>query len=302
MPLLISQSILGDINKEIEKCNESFIVISAFCKLSLIKYFDGRLASTVSEKKLIVRMKPEDIVKGATDIELYDYCKEHGWILYFKLDLHAKTYVFDHVRCIVGSANATASGLSVGGVGNYEMATASNLDKDDCAAISDLVKYSVEMTDEIYQIMKDSLASRDSNINLDSLKWPDEITKLSKVDFSILFTEDFPAEASPFNDEGSEFYYWDDVSKLTKKEVMDLFTESKCYLWLKSELQKKDNHELYFGEATALLHNVLLNDPKPYRREVKELLANLLSWITELECKEIIVDRPNHSQRIKLVE
>ena len=74
MPLLISQDILGNINKEIEKCAESFIVISAFCKLSLIKYFDSRLSAGVIEKKLIVRMKPEDILKGATDLELFEYC------------------------------------------------------------------------------------------------------------------------------------------------------------------------------------------------------------------------------------
>ena len=80
------------------------------------------------------------------------------------------------------------------------------------------------------------------------------------------------------------------------------FSETKCYLWLKEELKKKDNHELYFGEATALLHNVLLNDPKPYRKEVKDLLSNLLSWITALDCEEIVVDRPNHSQRIRLIE
>ena len=220
MPLLISQDILGSINKEIEKCNESFIVISAFCKLSLIKYFDSRLSSRVSEKKLIVRMKPEDVIKGATDLELYDYCKENGWTLYFKLDLHAKTYVFDHVRCIVGSANATTSGLSVGGVGNYEMAATNSLDEEDRKVIAKLVDYSVRMSDEIYQIMKDCIASYDGLKDLDSIKWPEEITRYNQLDFSVLFTEDFPSERSPFSVNESEFNYWDDISKITKKEAM----------------------------------------------------------------------------------
>lgn len=301
MPLLISKSILGDINEEISKCTESFIVISAFCKLSLIKHFDSLLSHSVVEKKLIVRMKPEDIIKGATDLQLYDYCKQNGWILYFKTDLHAKTYVFDHVRCIVGSANATASGLSVGGVGNYEMATTSNLDSDDCAAIANLVEYSVEMTDEIYQIMKDHISNCNKSRNLNSLKWPDEINRLNKIDYSILFAEDFPNVNNPFEEVGSEFGYWNNISDLSNEEILNLFAETKCYLWLKEELKKKENHELYFGEATVLLHNVLLNDPKPYRREVKELLANLLSWIEVLGCKEIVVDRPSYSQRIRLI-
>lgn len=67
-------------------------------------------------------------------------------------------------------------------------------------------------------------------------------------------------------------------------------------------LTKHENHELYFGEASVLLHNVLLNDPKPYRKEVKELLGNLLRWIEILKYEEICVDRPKHSQRIRLIK
>lgn len=301
MPLLISQDILGNINKEIEKCAESFIVISAFCKLSLIKYFDSRISAGVIEKKLIVRMKPEDILKGATDLELFEYCKEHGWALFFKLDLHAKTYVFDHVRCIVGSANATASGLSVGGVGNYEMATSNNLDDADWKIIAKLVDSSILMTDKIYQLMQNTLSMHAGIEDYDAISWPEEIIQLGRVDFSVLFTEDFPQVSDPFSLEESEYNYWDDISKITKEMALSYFSETKCYLWLKEELKKKDNHELYFGEATALLHNVLLNDPKPYRKEVKDLLSNLLSWITALDCEEIVVDRPNHSQRIRLI-
>ena len=48
-------------------------------------------------------------------------------------------------------------------------------------------------------------------------------------------------------------------------EIRAIFSATKCYLWLKDVLTKHENHELYFGEASVLLHNVLLNDPKPYR-------------------------------------
>ena len=58
---------------------------------------------------------------------------------------------------------------------------------------------------------------------------------------------------------------------------------------------------LYFGALTEKLHNALVEDPKPYRREVKELLSNLLSWVEELEMEEIVIDRPNYSQRIRIL-
>lgn len=57
----------------------------------------------------------------------------------------------------------------------------------------------------------------------------------------------------------------------------------------------------YFGGVTAALHNTLVNDPKPYRKEVKDLLANTLGWIKALDINEIAIDTPNHSQRIRIV-
>ena len=48
------------------------------------------------------------------------------------------------------------------------------------------------------------------------------------------------------------------------------------------------------------MHNALIIDPKLYRRDVKQMLANLLDLIEKLGMEEIIIDRPNHSQRIRV--
>ena len=76
---------------------------------------------------------------------------------------------------------------------------------------------------------------------------------------------------------------------------------AKCYLWLLNLVKNQSPQEMYFGAATAALHNALLNEPKPYRKEVKQLLSNLLTWIDELEVSELLVDRPNHSQRVRYI-
>ena len=75
---------------------------------------------------------------------------------------------------------------------------------------------------------------------------------------------------------------------------------SNAYLWLLNVL-KDHNGCMYFGELSSELHNAVVSDPKPYRKEVKMLLANLLELIQSLEMNEIIIDRPNYSQRIQLV-
>ena len=82
-------------------------------------------------------------------------------------------------------------------------------------------------------------------------------------------------------------------------EIKQAFEKSKCYLWLCELIKNSENQELYFGAVTASLYNVLLNEPKPYRSDVKILLSNLLNWITELQVTELKIDRPNHSQRVK---
>lgn len=57
---------------------------------------------------------------------------------------------------------------------------------------------------------------------------------------------------------------------------------------------------MYFGELSQNLHNALISDPKPYRRDAKQMLANLLSLIEELGMDETVIDRPNYSQRVIL--
>ena len=50
-----------------------------------------------------------------------------------------------------------------------------------------------------------------------------------------------------------------------------------------------------------VFYSVVVSDPKPYRKDVKKMLSNLLKLIEELEMEEIVIDRPNYSQRIRIV-
>ena len=46
---------------------------------------------------------------------------------------------------------------------------------------------------------------------------------------------------------------------------------------------------------------VLYDDPKPYRREVKDLQQNLYTFIKGLKIDGIEITRPNYSQKIRLI-
>lgn len=302
MSILVSQKILNRIRDELSRTTESFLLISAYCKLPLVKYFDTCIsnANINIEKKLIVRFRPEDITSGASDLEIYPYCRNNGWKLYFRLDLHAKTYVFDRLRCIVGSANATSSGLSIGGFGNYEMATACELEDRDIKSLDLLLLGSVEMNDSIYNIMRSSIDNH-SLSNSAISKWPEEIVDMFIPDYSLLFTEDFPACQHPVDATLDDLVFLNLFPGASTRDISNAFRSCKCFQWLFNLVKGNDTQEMYFGEIAAKLHNALLNEPKPYRKDVKQLLNNLLSWIDDLSIDDLLVDRPNHSQRVRYI-
>lgn len=299
MSLLISQKILECIHDELAQSTESFLFISAYCKLPLIEFFNSSILDANIKKKLVVRFRPDDILSGASDLAIYPYCKQHGWKLYFRLDLHAKTYIFDNLRCIVGSANATGNGLSFHNPGNYEIATICTLEANDVLALERLILGAVEMNDNIYDQMQHFL---DNNISHSpNLQWPQSITDLLVPDYSILFTEDFPSCPHPDEANFDDLAFLDLPYPVSPGAISRAFRHTKCFRWLIDLLEKQDPQEMYFGAVTAALHNTLLNEPKPYRREIKELLSNLLNWIVDLDMPEFKIDRPCHSQRIRYV-
>lgn len=299
MPIYVSQRILDEIRFELSRSQDSFTLISAYCKLPLVQYFDSCISSSQVKKKLVVRMKKCDITSGATDLSIVPYCKQHGWDLLFRLDLHAKTYIFDRLRCIVGSANATNSGMSIGGSGNYEMATSCMLTPQDLRAIDMLLSTCTPMTDAIYSLMVDSISNPVRGSNSD--EWPVAIQEHLIPNYPLLFAEDFPWCSSPFSASEDDLIFLGITPDADMRDIREAFLQSKCYNWLLALLNAQDNQYMYFGAISAALHGALLNDPKPYRKDVKILLSNLLGWIEELGCPEIGIDRPNYSQRIFLI-
>ena len=301
MSILVSQDILNQIQEELSMCTESIFLVSAFCKLPLVKHFDACISDKNIEKTLIVRFRPEDIRSGASDLSIYPYCRDNGWKLFFRLDLHAKTYVFDRLRCIVGSANATNHGLNIGGSGNYEIATTCNLSDKDVKALELLLLGSVEMNDSIYDLMNASIQSKDKK-SQPSNEWPKEITELFVSDYSILFSEDFPGIHHYSDANTEDLLFLNIATGASLDEIKQAFLNSKCYQWLLNLIKSQETKEMYFGAVSANLHNTLLDDPKPYRKDIKQLLTNLLCWIEELDSPNLKIDRPNYSQRIRYIE
>lgn len=301
MSLLSTHEVKQKIIDEVAHVSDNLQIISAFCKLPAIKFIDKNISHSIKSKKLMVRFLLSDILHGATDFELFDYCKLNGWQMYVRFDLHAKTYIFDRKRCILGSANLTSNGLGLSLHGNYELSSFAEVDDSDLKKIDMLFDNAILMTDELYRSMKSDYEMAQSNqAPVQRFRWNKSIEQEFNPKIDLLFTYDFPSTSAPNFSDVNTFEFLEIGYIPSQEELKQAFRWSKAFLWLYNYLNSCPDKTSYFGGVTASLHNTLVNDPKPYRKEVKDLLANTLGWIKALDIEEISIDIPNYSQRIRI--
>lgn len=299
MSILLSNEIMIAVEKELKAATESVQIISAYCKEGAISKLNNYISSKVEEKRIMLRFRLDDIIKGSTDFSVIDFCRSKGWKVYIRFDLHAKTYIVDRKRGFVGSANATNSGLNLISHGNMEMGTLVDIDEFDMNKIEALYKDAVFVDDSVYEELRIQYRNVEFSESGTKYAWNDEIRNLFNPRISTLFSHELPEKDKYVQGDVISFlettYTGDEVA------LREAFRWSNAYLWLLNTL-KENNGCLYYGAITEKLHNALVSDPKPYRKDVKQLLSNLLTLVEELHMDEIVIDKPNYSQRVRLKE
>lgn len=298
MSLLISDEIKQAIYEELESATHEVHIISAYCKYNAFEFILKHIPASVSSKKLLLRFRLDDLISGSTDFRILERCREQNWKVYIRFDLHAKTYIIDKKRGIVGSANATGKGLSLSMNGNLEIATLVNISESDRRKIDILFSEAILIDDELFEQLKLQYNSAINNGIVDNKqkKWSRDIEDLFTPDITTLFSYDFPDEVDINND--SIFRFLGLPIETEIETIVESFKWCRCNLWLRKILKEHDG-EIYYGELSALLHEAIIEDPKPYRKDIKKLLSNQIKWIEILAADDIIIDRPNYSQRLR---
>lgn len=294
--IIHSKEIFPFLKTELTKVTSQIIIVSAYIKIQALKEIDLYLTSNI-EKILLVRFRKSDIIANSTDIELYDYCKTHGWKMYFNFDLHSKIYVFDKNTYLIGSANATLSGLGLREHSNIESAVIGNCNPTNYSKILEVFNDSNLMDDNIISEFINQIYDKSSIIFEEWFLHEIKIPKKSSL--KNLWVCDFPSGKDPLkpNEQDLQLLGLSNENPINLSLVKKNFKSLKCYEWLLLNVE----YEIYFGELTAKLHDVLIDDPKPYRKEVKEILSTLLQWVISLQIGDFIIDRPNYSQRIRKI-
>ena len=298
MSVLLTNEILAALVAELQNATDSVQIITAFSKLKTLEYLNGYIADGVAEKKLMVRFRLDDLIKGATDFEVLNYALNNGWKPYIRFDLHAKTYIVDDKRMITSSANATGSGLGLGRNENLEMGSLEEIEEDDLDKIRGIYRDAITVDKELIEKLRVQYEAAKENAGSGTkVNWGTSITDMFVRKVHYLLTNELP-NANHY-DVGEYISFLDYQYDGDVETFKELFRRSNLYIWLTNVLRKNENN-MFFGGLSKELHSVLIADPKPYRKDVKIYLANIFSLIKEFRFEELEIDVPNYSERLIL--
>ena len=298
------------LGQSLDKAKEQIIILSAFVKIKGINWLVDKISKEKISCTIISKWDHSDIAQGASDLECYEICKQNGWQFKVLKNLHAKIMLIDKKELFIGSPNLTAKGMSLTPVPNKEMGVKLEANQNDIGIINNLVDESILIDDKIY---KDLLGWKNNLPKLEKPSYPEfpvDIKKRLEENYDKLWVHNFPwctAEELLDTKEISENVQHDlelfglDRDNLEKKVIIKNIQNSKIYHWLINQINKQENKELYFGNLSSIIHNSLLDDPRPYRKDVKTLQSNLYSYIKIFLQEKLIIDVPGErSERIRL--
>lgn len=270
--------------------------------------------------RILVRWQPNDLVTGASDLASFEFASERGWEFLASPSLHAKAFVFGETAVFIGSANSTRNGFGLGpGHGNTETltqvpATTSNIELLR-SMFAEGLRIDAELVAQIRTWLGSQAVPPSGDVPDLASAWPLEARArtlrqqaLSYLTVSECFMTDggwLRVSHDPYmsltDAQRHDLSLLGQLDSLRQADIAHALRQTKFFQWLKQQLIRASNNELYFGAITAALHEALIDDPRPYRRDVKTLVVHLFAWLKGAPNCGIQIDRPNHSERIRIV-
>jgi len=294
--LIDGESLREKLEQSLTICEKKLVFISAYITQTAVDWL-GKYAPLDIDIHLVCRLRPSDVINGATHLSGLTEALERGWSVSCLHSLHAKIYAIDDKEVYVGSANLTSNGLKIYGDGNLEACSSVPVNEESLNFIAKIERLSNTLDKEILKRMENSIMNKVPVIHWN--QWPEDILSQDEG----LWVHDFfwsnPTDDS--HEDQDHDLELIGVESFNAQDVKQMLLRTRCVKWLIAQLKTQPEQELYFGKLTQLLHESLQDDPSPYRKDVKSLVQNLLAYCQTFLKEEVEVKRPNHSQRIKLI-
>ena len=300
---LLGQSLLAAENK--------VVILSAYVKVIGVEWLKEKLFNKDIKCVIITRWDKSDIAQGSSDLDCYKICKDNNWQFRILKDLHAKIMLVDDKDLFIGSPNLTGHGMSLIPVSNKEMGVKLDATPSDINIVNNLIEESVIIDDAIFEqlkLWKDKLPE----IKKQSFpSFPKIVNEKIKENFDKVWVHNFPwSKANELlNLKNIDENIKHDLElfgllkdELNKEKIKDSLIKSKIYKWLIGQIKKQKNQEIYFGNLSSIIHDSLLDDPKPYRKNIKDLQSNLYGYVKFFLNDKIIIDIPyEKSERLRIL-
>tara|TARA_B100000035_G_scaffold162848_1_gene138696 strand:+ start:626 stop:1339 length:714 start_codon:yes stop_codon:yes gene_type:complete len=232
-----------------------------------------------------------------------------GWSFEIIENLHAKFYLMDQKDLISGSLNLTAKGFGLVPISNKEFGNYFEAIDEDLININIFLEDAIKITDEIFNEYKKYLEENKDFVIQQLPELPEKIKNLKEKKLTKLWVHDFlfnePENLlNNFNENTEDLIHDRSLLNINSQDDLSLetiklnFVNLDLYKWFIKQIKNKDNKSFSFGELSALIHNSLFDDPKPYRKEIKNLQANFFKFLELLKFENLKIERPNYSQVI----
>jgi hypothetical protein len=283
---LFSADFTNDLLGAIENVSNELVICSAFVKTQAIQHLLRDISKDV-RVTIVVRWAKQDIVFGASDLEVYKWCESKGYRFGINSKLHAKLYSIDESLIFLGSANLTHRGLSIAGTGNVEIGTCIDPTDTDMEKFRSFINDEVVwVDDDLYQLLSseiDTYQDVDSEVSGDV--WSADVTAMLRKRSLHLWVSDllFTSPKGLLSPDFSSSEIVHDFELLNLNiDNFDAdylkygFLQTRLYHWIRDTIGV--DNAVRFGWLTKQLHSALLDDAAPYRTEVKEFMVIIFSW------------------------
>jgi hypothetical protein len=285
--ILYSKEFTDELRCSLEAAERRCFIASAFVKRGALEELSQSFSASVEDISVVARWQKRDILAGASDLGVYEFCRDNGWKFGIDLNLHGKLYMIDDAELYLGSANLTQQGLFLGDTGNNEFGTRIPIDLADLSKVNSFIDDEVVwLNNSLFALLEADIAKAETELTpLADTSWAPSITEKIRKPVSYLWVSELlfcsPSELLylDLNDEAvrHDFELLSlEIDDLTESALARSFRKSRLYFWLMLVLQK--NGSVNFGRMSHELHNSLMDDPAPYRRDVKKFVDIIFSW------------------------
>ena len=284
--LLTERELQEILPQVVSEASCSITIVSAFLKKDVLLWLSQYIPEHVTVR-VISRWRMDDILSGSSDFSAYDVCRENGWKFLIDQKLHAKVILVDQSCLVIGSSNYTKNGLGFNPNSNLELNIKVTPSEKEVARVDDFLTNAHELDDATHADMAKELEDHDTNAATFP-EWSNSIlSKFNSFAAKLWISECLILSPQEFKNIPKHIWHNDKALWGDNEPSTDIARQMRVFNWLDNELSK-EVRVFNFGELSSLLHSSIINDPSPYRKEIKECVAALFDWVEELNLYKIV--------------